>query len=254
MSSRLRLDPGFIPFCRDLLNAKADGRLGDCVMPEDTNPGFSAVEQERRLSYFTLPMALNYQRDSYKLWQAACQTYQDLGTADVFDIAKAVTMPIEDLRSKLQKHRLALQPNKHIATWRTISGTVADNWRTLSGLFEATDHDFLRLRELIQHHHKRGFPYLSGPKIFNYWSFIIQGYGGVQLKHADQIEIAPDTHIIQASVRLGLLTAEEAEQLPRDEISRRWREALAGSGIDPITMHPALWFWSRSRFAYQPSD
>lgn len=43
-------------------------------MPEDSNPNFSSDEIEMRLAYFTLPMALNYQRDSYKLWESVLKT------------------------------------------------------------------------------------------------------------------------------------------------------------------------------------
>ena len=61
-------------------------------MPEDSSPKFSDEEQEMRIAYFTLPMALNYQRDSYKLWEAALKTYTDPETNFVFDLAsKKVT-------------------------------------------------------------------------------------------------------------------------------------------------------------------
>ena len=43
------------------------GKLGGEVMPEDANPGFSPASLENYL-YFTLSMALNYQRNSYTLW------------------------------------------------------------------------------------------------------------------------------------------------------------------------------------------
>ena len=40
------------------------GKLGGEVMPEDENPHFKKDSNENYL-YFTLPMALNYQRNSY---------------------------------------------------------------------------------------------------------------------------------------------------------------------------------------------
>ena len=42
-----------------------NGELGGEVMPEDANPHFEKSSLENYL-YFTLPMALNYQRNSYK--------------------------------------------------------------------------------------------------------------------------------------------------------------------------------------------
>lgn len=244
----------FIASCRELLVAYKNGSLGNCTMPEDSNPGFEKDEKELRLAYFSLPMSLNYQRDSYKLWEAALKAYKDEDTTDIFRVEKVDKMTVEVLRDKLMKYKVALQPNKHIATWKTISETVFNNWGSFSGFFEKADNDLAVIKELIQKKFKKGFPYLSGPKIFNYWSFIISTYGQVPLKNRQLIEIAPDTHITKCSVILGLISQTEAEKLSKDEISRRWREALGGSGISPIEMHPPLWFWSRNGFRYKLKD
>jgi len=103
-----------IKSCNNLLWAYKNGKLGQTVMPEDSNPGFSEAEKDYRLAYFTLPMALNYQRDSYKLWQAALNTFNDKKTRFVFDIDQIVKKSEECVRTALMKYRLALQPNKHI--------------------------------------------------------------------------------------------------------------------------------------------
>lgn len=236
--------------CKKLLNAYKCGLLGQTIMPEDSNPGFNGKDNESRIAYFTLPMALNYQRDSYKLWEAALKTYNDLETCFVFDIEKVVKSSDEELRSALIKYKLALQPNKHINTWRTIAQTIHENWGSFTRFFDSTNGDFLKLKEIVKIDYKKGFPYLSGPKIFNYWSFIISTYGNIHLKNRDHIEIAPDTHITQCSVKLGVITPEEVLSLTKDEISERWRKILIGSNIDPIDMHPPLWFWSRNGFLY----
>lgn len=219
-------------------------------MPEDTNPGFSDSEAEERLTYFTLPMSLNYQRDSYKLWEACKRTYQDRETKDVFSIQNSAKMKDTVLREKLLKYKVALQPNKHVQTWETISETIYKNWGSLSKLFLSADNDFLTLKEIVQKKKKKGFPYLSGPKIFHYWCFIMMEYGRIPLKNAEYIDIAPDTHIIKCSMRLNLLSEKDSETVSREEISKRWREALEGTGILPIQMHPPLWFWSRNNFSY----
>lgn len=242
----------FHTICHKLLIAYKDGDLGQTRMPEDSNPGFSDNDIELRIAYFTFPMALNYQRDSYKLWEAALKTFNDLEAKDVFDLEKAVAMNEVELRTKLLKHKLALQPNKHTDTWRKLASTVYKTWGGFENLLKEAGHDFLKLKELIQHKHKKDFPYLSGPKIFNYWSFILVEYGKVPLKNRDRIAIAPDTHITQCSVKLGLITEEGALKLTKDQISEKWRLALKDSGISPIQMHPPLWFWSRNGFIYEP--
>lgn len=43
-------------------------------MPEDSHPEFQT--QEERLCYFTLPMALNYQRNSYTLENQHVQLFK----------------------------------------------------------------------------------------------------------------------------------------------------------------------------------
>lgn len=237
--------------CKNLLEAYRTSALGNCRMPEDSNPHFNASEAETRLVYFTLPMSLNYQRDSYKLWEAALRAYQDPDTNDIFSIEASASMPIEELRRKLLKHKVALQPNKHTHSWRTIAQTIHTNLGSITAMFEATDNDFLRLKQMIQKDQKKGFPYLSGPKIFNYWSFVMSSYADIPLKNRQWVDIAPDTHITKCSVRLGVITQQEADTWPREKVSARWRERLSGSGIDPIAMHPPLWFWSRNDFSYK---
>jgi len=236
--------------CRILLDAYDKKLLGDCTMPEESNP-MMFENQEERLAYFTLPMALNYQRDSYKLWEASLKTYEDATTKDVFDLDAVSKMPIEDLRKKLIKYKLAIQSNKHTATWQTLALAMRKNWGSIIEMLAAVDNDFLKLKTLIREKHKKEFPYLSGPKIFNYWSFIIQQYGGAKLKNSEYIDIAPDTHITKCSVFLGVITQAEAEKLSKDEISLRWLNVLKDSGINPIQMHSPLWFWSRNNFAYK---
>ena len=234
-----------------LLEAYHLGKLGQTKMPESFSPNFSKKENELRLAYFTLPMSLNYQRDSYKLWQSALETYNDPQTAVVFNVKLSAASSEEKLRSYLMKHKIALQPNKHINTWQRICKTITENWGSAEGLLEFTDFDFLKLREVIQIKFKKGFPYLSGPKIFNYWSYIIQEYGGVSLKNSEFIEIAPDTHITKCSVILEVISKEESEYLSKDEVSKRWRKLLLGTKINPIDMHSPLWFWSKNNFRFK---
>lgn len=235
--------------CLKLYEAYKDGLLGYQTMPEDTHPDFNSTEE--RLTFFTLPMALNYQRNSYKLWESATDTFNDDSIKDVFDISQVANMTQDELRPLLQEHKLALQPNKHVDTWHRISCSIEKNWGTITRLLEEANYDFLRLQQLIQLTYKKSFPYLSGPKIFHYWSYILGEYGGVKLTNKDYIQIAPDTHVIQCSVRLGIITDKQAEKLSRDEISDIWRKALDGTELSPIDMHSPLWFWSRNGFMYQ---
>lgn len=240
----------FLDQCRVLLDAYKKGELWYMKMPEDEHPVFEDNQKELRLAYFTLPMALNYQRNSYTLRESALQTYLDPQTRDVFDVVCCATMDEEELRQKLMKYKVALQPNKHIATRKTIATTIAQQRGSIENMFEALDYDVLQLQSCIQGSHKKWFPYLSWPKIFHYRLLVMQSYGGLVLKNSDCIQIAPDTHVTKCSIKLGLITEQESVSLSKNMISARRREALQGSGINPIDMHSPLWFWSRNNFAY----
>jgi hypothetical protein len=235
--------------CKELLQAYKASALGNCAMPEDSHPVFTS--EEERLVYFTLPMSLNYQRNSYQLWKSCLQTANDNELRRVISLQYSANTSIEILRSQLLQYRIALQPNKHIATWQTIAKTIHTHFGTISNMLKSVNYDFIELQKLIQVTHKKGFPYLSGPKIFHYWCFILMLYCTVPLKNAEYIDIAPDTHITQCSIKLGVITSEESTTLTKEKISTRWRTLLHDSGITPIQMHPPLWFWSRNDFSYQ---
>lgn len=237
--------------CNELLLAYKEGKLGQTKMPEDNSPKFSKLDNEVRLAYFTLPMALNYQRDSYKLWEAVLKTFNDNETKKVFDVKEVSKMSEDTLRKHLTKYKVALQPNKHINTWKRISETIYKNWGSFENFINSTDKDFIKLKDLVQKEYKKDFPYLSGIKIFNYWSFILGEYVKIKLKNKEYIDIAPDTHITKCSFILGVITEKESEILSKEEISERWRDLLKGSDISPIDMHPPLWFWSRNGFIYK---
>jgi hypothetical protein len=243
------MNAALVENCKKLLKAMDEGKLGPVEMPEDQHPDFKN-NKEAQMSYFSLPMALNYQRNSFTLWKGVLEAYEDKETRDIFDVKKVAKMSAEKLQKKLLKYKVALQPNKHTATWLTIAKAVAHTWGSFENMFKAHDYDFLKLKETIQKTHKKQFPYLSGPKIFNYWSSILPIYANTKLKNAEYIEMAVDTHVLQCSVKLGIVTPDEAEKISPEVVYTRWREALHGSDITPTQMHFVLWFWSRNGFLY----
>lgn len=95
----------------NLVIAYKQGFLGGEKMPEDENPKLDKASKENYM-YFTLPMALNYQRNSYVLWECANRMYADLNAQKVFDSKEVCDMSEELLRKYLVEHKVALQPNK----------------------------------------------------------------------------------------------------------------------------------------------
>lgn len=232
----------------ELLKLYHSGSLGGEIMPEDSNPDLGYETKENYL-YFTLPMALNYQRNSYKLWEAAKATYLDDETRDVFIPENVILMEQDELRNKLLKYRVALQPNKHIEIWLRLCNTFMDRFQgDVRNLFIDNEKSVKRVKEYILAN-KKSFPYLSGTKILNYWLYVMTQYTDVTLEDRQYITVAPDTHVIQASEKLGLIAHNELEKPNiREKVSLLWEEVFKETERCPIDIHTPLWLWSRGGF------
>ncbi len=210
----------------------------------EVNPGLPLGSRENYL-YFTLPVCINFQRSSPAMWTAALATWQDETTQYLFFPEKLAQTPIEQIRADLVKHKLALQPNKHVLIWTTIAKTLHDHYQDdPRKLIQEADLDAGKLIQLLQKTHRKRFPYLSGPKLSNYWPFILSLYTDIQFKNTHAISIIPDTHVLQSSARLGI-TSTGATSL---QVELAWRKLLKDSGIKPSQVHPVLWHWSRNKF------
>lgn len=227
-----------------------DGLLGGEVMPEDVL--INVVKEDELLDVLTLAMALNYQRNSYSLWESVVKAYQDPKTSWIFNPIVVATEDIHELREALLLHRVGLQPNRHPDIWQRVAKGIVHSSEqgNVQGLIESVEFDNSLLKEIMQGSRKSEFPYLSGPKIFNYWLYVLECYANVSWKSREIITIAPDTHILKATVKLGLCTEEVLNGSGDDRIAvaNVWVKALAGSGLAPIDVHTPLWLWSRAGF------
>jgi hypothetical protein len=182
------------------------GALGGAVMPEDAHPPLDR-SSEALARYFTLGMALNYQRSSYALWTACTAAFEDPETGWVFDPARAAEAGVADLRAALLKHRVALQPSRHPDIWRrNAEGLMHHAGGSVRTLLEDRAWDMGAVKALLAAE-KMSFPYLSGPKISNYWLYVLCSYMSWPLANRQALTVAPDTHVVAASRRLGLVDA-----------------------------------------------
>lgn len=77
----------------------------------------------------------------------------------------------------------------------------------------------------------------------------MEQYTDVKFIDRENITVAPDTHVIQASERLGVISSEETGQSSIQEIvASRWQEILKGTNLVPIDVHTPMWLWSRGKF------
>ncbi|OGM30086.1 hypothetical protein A2801_03175 [Candidatus Woesebacteria bacterium RIFCSPHIGHO2_01_FULL_41_10] len=210
----------------------------------EVNPGFKKDSRENYL-YFTLPPCLNFQRSSPAMWASALKTYEDPDTRYLFFPEEVVKKTREQIQKDITKHKLALQPNKHTDIWITICKTLHDHYHDdPRSVLKEGDCDAGKIIDLIQKQKKKLFPYLSGPKMTNYWLYILSYYTDVKLKNMQEISIIPDTHVMQCTIKLGLLDKVSSPI----EAAQVWKELLTGSELSPVQMHPVLWNWSRNNF------
>lgn len=227
-----------------LLKKYYEDGLIPTLAEHEVNPD---LPKDSRLNYiyFTLPVCLNFQRSSPSMWQAALKTYQDPETNYLFYPEVVVQGPREKIQKDLLKHKLGLQLNKHTDIWIAISKAFntyfdADPRK----LFESANYDVLKSLNIIQVTHKNDFPYLRGPKLSNYWLYILSHYTDLKLSNMHEISIIPDTHIIKSSEYLGMVPAGSDPLL----VVATWKELLAGHEFSPVDMHAVLWNWSRAGF------
>lgn len=212
----------------------------------EVHPDLDISSRENYL-YFTLAPCLNFQRSSPALWAAAFKTYQDPETNYLFFPEKVVNESKEKVQQDLLKHKLSLQKNKHTHIWIVICKAFHELYQDdPRKLFEKADWDILKILSILQVEERKHFPFLSGPKLSNYWLYILTFYTDAKdhFKNMQEISIIPDTHVLQSSVKLGI-TSSGASSL---EVVRKWKELLADSHLSPYEMHAVLWNWSRNNF------
>jgi hypothetical protein len=224
-----------------LLAAYERGLLGGTI--HEVFPEVSASSVERRL-YFTLAPSLNYQRKSEGLWQAALATYNDPATRFVF-FPENIDRGLEAFRAALTRYRLAIQPARQSDIWFRICSTLLDFGGDPQVLFESCDYDINEIRLLVQGR-KQDFPYLNGPKLLNYWLYMMSTFTDVPLRNRDAISIVPDVHVRRATAVLGVVSEEESRSA--EAVADAWYNVLHSTGYSPVDLHAPLWRWSRQGF------
>lgn len=234
---------------KKLIKMYKDGNLGGEIMPEDANPELDKSSMENYL-YFTLPMALNYQRNSYTLWKSALDTYKDIDTRFVFNPKECLNRKFEEVQRALVKYKLALQKQKQTEIWIKLCETFYDLFDgDIRKIFEINQNDVDKIRNYIQKENKKKFPYLSGTKICNYWLYVIYQYTDRKYKNIESLTVAPDTHVCKATYRLGLINEEEFNSSNVQLIViDRWQKLFKNTEYSPIDIHTPLWLWSRNGF------
>ncbi|MDO8582497.1 MAG: hypothetical protein Q7R63_00680 [bacterium] len=213
------------------------------IKNHEINPGHPKGSRENYL-YFTLPPCLNFQRSSPSMWKSAFATWSDPETNYLFYPEKVVTTPYEKVQKDLVKHKLSLQKNKHTNIWVTICKSLHDKFNDdPRKLIKDSNSSVIQIVKYLREN-KTTFPYLNGPKMSNYWLYILDHYSDLKLIDKNELSIIPDTHVAQCSEHLKIT---ESDASP-EQIAFAWKELLKDSSLTPVEMHPVLWNWSRNNF------
>ncbi len=236
-------DAALLKKVSQLITFFKEGKI-EVLEKHEMHPGLEKGSRENYL-YFTLAPSLNFQRNSPALWQAAYNTFIDAETHWVFLPELVVQKSMDELQGALLRYKLALQKNKHTAIWKNISTTFHLHYKSDPRvLLAAHDWDIPKILHAVQIEHKKAFPYLSGLKLSNYWLFILSHFTDANFANLHELSIIPDTHIMQSSVKLGVV---DLKASPTD-VDRVWRRINQLGNFSPVELHSVLWNWSRSGF------
>ncbi len=213
--------------CEILMAMYKKGLLGGEIMPEDANPHFSKSSLENYL-YFTLPMALN---------------------SFVFNPHEVIKKDFLEVQEALVKYKVALQKNKQTEIWIKLCHTFINLFDgDIRLIFKENDYSVDKVRKFILAH-KKDFPYISGTKLVNYWMYVIMQYTDISYQDPENLTVAPDTHVIKSTHKLGLISDKDLEDAHvQDIVIEAWKELLKDTPYKPIDIHTPLWLWSRSGF------
>ena len=195
--------------------------------------------------YFTLPACINFQRNSPAMWRSALVTWNDSKTRYLFFPEKVVKTSYKKVQADLLKHKLSLQLNKHTHIWTTICATLNQFFdNDPRQLLKTGGSDAVGIIKLVQQDKREYFTHLRGPKMTNYWLYILSQYTDMKLSNMQEISIIPDTHVLQCSIRLGIST----KTMSAIQVAQKWKELLGKGSLTPVQMPPVLWNWSRNNF------
>ncbi len=211
----------------------------------EVNPGLEKWSRENYL-YFTLPVSINFQRNSPAMWQSALKTREDKETNYLFFPEKVVETPIEKVRADLKRHKLWLQENKHTQIRSTLCQSLHMSFdNDPRKLLEQNEWSVSQITNFLIDN-KKSYPYLNGPKMSHYWLFIMHHNTNIQLANREKLSIIPDTHIQQSSIKLWVTKEGDSPEL----VAQKRFELLEGTDIYPSDLHSM--FWNRSRNNFQP--
>ncbi len=227
---------------------KRTGIFEGAELPESRPPARAAPGSYERVMFYTLTVAIDYQRKASDLWDSARKTMDDESVQWVFHPGTVSKKTPQELVEALSKHKLSKKTNKDADIWRTICLSFLELFDgDPRKLFEKYDHDARQIFDVMRNKYGKKFPYLAGStgtsKILSLWIRIMHKEAQIPFKRLELVPIPIDIHTARATITSGCIAGDfEGSFVELAEIAKKaWMEACDNSGYYPLQLDEALW-------------
>jgi hypothetical protein len=238
------------------------GIHGSTEMPEDEPPAGVIRGSLQHVLFITLTVAIDYQRDAARLWDASRQAYADSRTRYLFSPVTIFETPVRQVVADLQAHGVSKKPLKDADIWRTVALTFLKKWDVDPRNFLADcgwDARVILDRLRTDRHQYNGravsdYPYLRGNKIGPLWLRMLRdNVGESRLVGLDRVPIPVDVHVARATFALGVVRGQYSGPLEQayEAVRKAWFAAVKGLAVHgrpmiALDVDEPLWHLSRS--------
>ena len=211
--------------------------------------------------FLTFTCALDYARDSDRLWQCAVALFQS--RPEVFSPADAAATSRNQLRAVLAESGVSQRHGRDAGAWHDIACSfVTVAAPALCRVIDCGVGDAQELLRELQGKDDAGrarFPLLRGRKIGTMWVRIMANPGGAKIDRIETIPVAVDVQVRRPTENLGVTNTKGIDtKKAKPIIQRKWRDAVGnGNSKGPrniagtcAALDPALWVFGKYGCSY----
>lgn len=222
--------------------------LGEIAMPEHILPRNTERGSHEHLHFITLTVAIDYQRDADKLWEASRLTFADTQTRYLYNPAAVAQTDFSKIARDMRKYRLSKKEEKDAQIWHSVCLTLTRHFDSdVYELLQSVNFNAQAALELIRDP-RYNFLYLKGPKIGPLWLRMLEdSWQGHHLEALEKLPVPVDIHIATATVMTGGVTGPFTGSFTelREAVVQVWFDSCAGTTYYPLQFDEALWHLSR---------
>lgn len=237
------------------------GIFGRVDMPEDQLPSMMVRGSLEHILFITLTVAIDYQRDADKMWEASRKTFEDPETRYLYDPRSLHETPMKKIIEDMQRYRLSKKAKKDAFIWQTNGVTFFKKWKGDPRFFleDCRWNATKILQRLYTGTHERSsrqvldHPFLRGKKIGPLWVRMLRDNVGIQnITALDEVPIPVDVHVARSTLCLGVVRGEFEGRLEVlfESVREVWANSVVGLSMGnrpmiALDLDEPLWHLSR---------